>query len=172
MKNAITNYTLNVDKLFKHPSPLQQFFDNVSMCSATRLKMYPIKDVISFTFFQDLRLYNHIRLNYELQGKFKIPYLFMNQLDKVNQKNQHTFKFSVLNLFNTMKWDSTLQVKKAPADALSLKHDHIFLLMPGANTYFGAYAQMRARTKPKQLEIQSHKVVHMQVSVMKNIMHQ
>lgn len=113
LKNAITNYTLNlkIDQWIGRDterfgaSPLQRFIDSMNNKSATRIKFYPYKDIFSFTFYHGFLMANKIDLSYQIQGKFKVQSLLSGQFDKVRQKNLHSFKVIVPDFINMFKYE-------------------------------------------------------------------
>ena len=70
LKNALTNYTFNIDKLIKRdvekagPSLLQKLFNNTSHMSATRVKLYPYKEILSMVFYHNINFWDRIQLSY------------------------------------------------------------------------------------------------------------
>lgn len=173
MKNAVTNYTVNLDKFMGNQSMLKDILDNVIMSSATRLKYYPVRDVISYLFNQNVLLFNNMKLSYEVQGKFKVPYLLEGNMERVLQKNQHTLKIMNWGLFNTMRHESTLLAKKSQSMNKYNKiiQEHMFLMMPWQRVYLGFFAQGKHSLKTNSNEFSFKGFNHLQVSVMKNVLH-
>jgi hypothetical protein len=55
--------------------PLNKAINNINNKSATRIKLYPYKDILSFTFYHNLMVFNRFDISYQIQGKFKIQSL-------------------------------------------------------------------------------------------------
>lgn len=67
VKNAINNYTLNlIDTNKRGPSILQSALDNINNKTATRIKLYPYKDIFSFTLYHSMAFKNLFDLSYQI----------------------------------------------------------------------------------------------------------
>jgi hypothetical protein len=176
LKNAATNYglNLNVDRIMgrdttKYGSSLfQQVIDNINNKSATRIKLYPYKDIFSFTMYQSLVLANRIDLSYQIQGKFKVQSLLSWQLDKVNHKNLHSFKLIVPNFLNVFKYESQLNIKQS--DLNSVQIENTIYMNPATRLYFGIYSKHKAGFQANRL--MSLETKHVQLSMTSQIMRQ